>query len=38
VQYITFTQSGATRMTTTKGYDYLNRLTGINSSNERVTH
>ena len=29
---IVFANSGAVRMTTTKQYDYLNRLTGISSS------
>jgi RHS repeat-associated protein len=31
VRQIVFANSGATRMTTTKQYDYLNRLTGISS-------
>jgi RHS repeat-associated protein len=31
VSQITFKQSGTTRMTTTKSYDYLNRLTSISS-------
>jgi RHS repeat-associated protein len=33
VGQITFKQSGTTRMTTTKGYDNLNRLTGITNAN-----
>jgi RHS repeat-associated protein len=32
VSQITFAQSGTTRMTTTKRYDYLNRLTAISSA------
>jgi len=31
VSQIAFKQSGTTRMTTTKQYDYLNRLTSISS-------
>ncbi len=33
VSQIAFTNSGAWRMTTTKNYDYLNRLTSISSAN-----
>jgi RHS repeat-associated protein len=33
VSQITFAQSGTTQMTTTKSYDYLNRLTSISSAN-----
>ena len=33
VSQITFKQSGTTRMTTTKQYDYLNRLTSIGTTN-----
>lgn len=32
VESIAFKQSGTTRMTTTKSYDYVNRLTGISST------
>jgi hypothetical protein len=33
VQYIADKQSGTVRMTTTKAYDNLNRLTSISSAN-----
>ncbi len=33
VSQINFTNAGALRMTTTKSYDFLNRLTSINSAN-----
>ena len=37
VSQITFAQSGTTKMTTAKSYDYLNRLTAISSSTNSVT-
>jgi RHS repeat-associated protein len=37
VGQITFKQSSATRMTITKGYDYLNRLTSIGSTTNSST-
>ena len=37
VGQIVFTNNGALRMTTTKQYDYLNRLTGINSSSSSAS-
>lgn len=36
VSQIVFQQSGTTRMTTTKQYDYLNRLTSISSANSQL--
>ena len=36
VGQITFQHNGQTVMTTTKQYDYLNRLTGISSANSQL--